>query len=215
MLTHKEAQKFYDSFGRKQDKQFYEESALNELITHSNFSEAKNIIEFGCGTGKFASRLLKDILPDNCHYLGIDISQTMIDLCKKNIQPYSERSKCIKINGETVINAADQTIDRFVSTYVLDLLSENDSITLLDEAHRVLLPGGYLCLANLTGGISLFSHFVEIIWNTLYKLKPAITGGCRPIHLMKYLSGNKWQIIHHNVIVSYGVPSEVIIARRI
>ena len=215
MLTYNEVQRFYDSFGRKQDKQFYEESAINDLIKRGNFGEAKNIVEFGCGTGKLASRLLKNILSNNCHYLGVDISQTMVTLCQKNIKQYSDRSKCYKNEGEPRIDIPDQSADRFISTYVLDLLAEKDKITLLNEAYRILLPGGYLCLASLTHGVSLISHIVEIIWNSLYKLKPSIVGGCHPINLTEYMQSDKWNIIHNSVIVSYGVPSEVIIAERL
>jgi hypothetical protein len=67
----------------------------------------------------------------------------------------------------------------------------------------------------LTYGVSLISHIVEIIWNSLYKIKPSIVGGCRPIKLTDYLQNDKWHIIHDTVIVSYGVPSEVVIAKRI
>ena len=215
MLTYNEVQRFYDSFGKKQDRQFYEEPALKDLIVQGNFSEAKNIVEFGCGTGKLASRLFKDLLPNNCHYLGVDISQTMVSLCQNNLKQYSNRSKCYKNEGEPIINIADQTADRFISTYVLDLLTEKDAITLLNEAHRILLLGGYLCLVSLTHGVSLVSRIVEIVWHSLYKLRPSIVGGCRPIELTQYLRNDKWHIIHDLVIESYGVPSEVVIAKRL
>lgn len=215
MLTYKQAQQFYDSFGIKQDKQLYEESAIKDLIEHSHFSEAKNIVEFGCGTGKLAARLLNDNLPDDCQYLGLDISQTMVDLCMHNLKPYSESAKCLKIEGKPILNIADHTVDRFISTYVLDLLSDKDTRTLLNEAHRILLPDGYLCLTSLTYGVSFFSRFIITVWNSLFHLKPSIVGGCRPIELTKYLTNDKWDIIHKEIIVSYGVPSEVIIAKRI
>ncbi|WP_038250506.1 class I SAM-dependent methyltransferase [Ghiorsea bivora] len=215
MLTYNEAQRFYDSFGKKQSKQFYEESAMNNLIELGKFDEAKNIIEFGCGTGKLASRLLKNILSRKCYYLGVDISQTMVALCQKNIEQYSDRAKCYKNEGKPIINITDQSADRFISTYVLDLLTEEDIIVLLNEAYRILLPGGYLCLASLTHGTSFVSHIVEFIWSSLYKLKPSIVGGCRPIKISEYLQNDKWHILHDSTIVSYGVPSEVVIARRL
>ncbi|NOZ10853.1 MAG: class I SAM-dependent methyltransferase [Gammaproteobacteria bacterium] len=215
MLSYCEVIKFYDAFGKRQDKQFYEKAAINDLIEQGQFDEAKNIIEFGCGTGKLASRLLACITPDSCHYLGVDISQTMVSLCRKNIGSFSERATCYKTEGESRIDAPDQTADRFISTYVLDLLTEEDAISLLNEAHRVLLPGGYLCLASLTHGISFVSRIVEILWRRLYQLKPFIVGGCRPINLKKYLQNDQWHVVHDPVIVSYGVPSEVVIAKRL
>ncbi|HEC28585.1 MAG TPA: class I SAM-dependent methyltransferase [Gammaproteobacteria bacterium] len=215
MFTHNEAENFYDSFGIKQNKQFYEESAINILLEHGKFSTAKNIVEFGCGTGKLATRILKYISSDDCHYTGVDISQTMIFLCQKNIEQFSGRAKCYKNDGVPEIDVQKQSADRFLCTYVLDLLTEKDAIVLLNEAHRILMPGGYLCLASLTHGTSFSSRLVIYLWSCLFKLKPSIVGGCRPVKLTKYLHNNKWQIIHNSIIISYGVPSEIVIAKRI
>ena len=167
MLTYDEARRFYDAFGEKQDKQFYEQAAINNLITKGKLCEAINIVEFGCGTGRLASRILECTPSNGCSYTGIDISQTMIGLCQDNIARFSERAKCYKNMGEPKIDAPDQSADRFLSTYVLDLLTEKDATILLNEAYRILLPGGYLCLASLTHGSSPVSHVVEFLWNSL------------------------------------------------
>ena len=59
-LTPSEARTFYDKFGEKQDTQgFYENPALEDLIVHADFQHAQKVFEFGCGTGKFAERLLQ------------------------------------------------------------------------------------------------------------------------------------------------------------
>ncbi len=99
MLTYDEAERFYDSFGIKQDRQIYEESAINALLEHGEFAKAKNVVEFGCGTGRLASLLLTGFLPGDCYYFGIDISQTMIDICRDKIKLFSERAKCFKSEG--------------------------------------------------------------------------------------------------------------------
>jgi ubiquinone/menaquinone biosynthesis C-methylase UbiE len=215
MLGYAEARKFYDAFGERQDKQFYEEAATNLLLEYGEFHKARSIVEFGCGTGKLASRLLNGIVPDDCQYLGLDISQTMIRLCQDNINPFAERAACQQTNGEPVINMPDQSTDRFVSLYVMDLLSEEDTISLLKEAQRILTPGGYLCLASLTHGTTLISGAVAFIWRCLYKLKPSFVGGCTPINLTRFLDEEKWEIGTDTIVVSFGVPSQVVIATRV
>ena len=62
-LTSSKIRDFYDAFGKKQDKQFYEDAAIDHLIEHGEFEKAGYVVEFGCGTGKLASRLLTEILP--------------------------------------------------------------------------------------------------------------------------------------------------------
>ncbi len=215
VLKSDKIRKFYDSFGSKQDKQFYEEAPISVLLEQGKLNEATSIVEFGCGTGKLASRLLKNNFSSNSKYLGLDISQTMVGLCQKNIEQFSEHAKCYKSEGEPKVNIEDQCADRFISTYVFDLLSEEDLISVLNEAHRILVPGGYLCLASLTHGVSLVSRIVENIWSALYRLNPFIVGGCHPIQLTKYLHNDKWRILYDSVVVSYGVPSEIVVAEKL
>jgi ubiquinone/menaquinone biosynthesis C-methylase UbiE len=109
----------------------------------------------------------------------------------------------------------DQSTDRFVSLYVMDLLSEEDTISLLREAQRILTPGGYLCLASLTHGTTLISGAVAFIWRCLYKLKPSLVGGCRPVNLTRFLDEDKWEVRVDTVVVSFGIPSQIIVASRL
>jgi ubiquinone/menaquinone biosynthesis C-methylase UbiE len=214
MLSHAQIKKFYDAFGQKQDKQFYEAAALHSLTRHGGFATATSVIEFGCGTGRLAAALLAENLPDTCQYTAMDISQTMIELCEKNTDKFKDRVTCRLSDGSPKLPMPDQSIDRFIATYVLDLLSEDDAQTLMDEAHRVLLPGGLILLACLTYGTTPVSRLVQSLWSGLYALNPNIVGGCRPISLTRYVNPKIWQMVHNETIVSYGVPSEVLVARK-
>ncbi len=54
----------YDRIGSLQDSQaFYEDRATGLLLQHGEFSSAESVFEFGCGTGRFALRLLEEYLP--------------------------------------------------------------------------------------------------------------------------------------------------------
>ena len=214
MLTYRQAKKFYDSFGAKQDKQFYEKAAVRQLIQYAKFDEAGFIVEFGCGTASLASRLLNTVLSDDCRYIGIDISETMIALCNENLKHYQDRASCVSSKGKPEINLPDKAADRFVSNYVLDLLSDSDASALINEAYRVLVTGGYLCLASLTNGNTFGSRMIARAWKALYRLRPTLVGGCRPVKLTTYLDSGQWRVIHNSVVVSYAVPSEVLIAQK-
>lgn len=79
-------------------------------------------------------------------------------------------------------------------------------------AHRVLSPGGYLYLVSPTHGRTKGSRLVSWVWSQIYALRPTLVGGCRPIELLTYLSQDDWQIAYNNVVVAFGVPSEIAIA---
>lgn len=213
MLTRSQARTFYDRFGAKQDTQaFYEDAALDDLIAHAQFEQADSIFELGCGTGRLASRLLAGPLPATATYVGIDISQTMIDITHQRISSYEKRAIVTLSDGSMSFPVPDCSVDRVVSTYVLDLLSETDIDQALSEAHRVLTPTGRLCLVSLTSGNGLISRAISGTWAIFFRLNSQIVGGCRPIRLASFTGPPFWRIEYRKVITQCGVPSEVLVA---
>ncbi len=214
-LTHAEAKTFYDRFGARQDSQgFYEDRATDESIAHGGFEAARSVFEFGCGTGRFAAKLLADHLPPEASYRAVDLSTTMIDLARARLAPWRDRAEVSASSGSLRLDAADATYDRFLANFVFDLLSEADIRTLLAEAHRVLLPGGLLCLTGLTRGRRFPSRLVTWVWEAVFARAPKLVGGCRPVELRRYLPPESWELRHHAAIDSFGVSSEVLVAAR-
>jgi len=215
VLTPEQARSFYDRFGARQDAQaFYEDAALEDLIAHAAFERTEKMFEFGCGTGRLALTLLREHLPVSATYLGVDLSQTMIDLASQRLHPYGERANIIHTDGAIRFPLPDNSVDRVVSTYVFDLLSDSDIRLAFAEAARVLVPGGKVCLVSLTRGITLASRIVTALWSVLSRLYAPLVGGCRPIVLLDHLDAQVWQLEYHHVVVRYGVPSEILIAVR-
>lgn len=215
VLTRTQARTFYDRFGKKQDTQaFYEDAALDDLVAHSDFEQAEKVFELGCGTGRFAARLLTRRLSASATYFGIDLSRTMIDIAEQRLSAYAERAKVIQSDGSMHFPLADHSVDRVVSTYVLDLLSEADAREAISEAYRALVPGGKLCLVSLTYGSTFASRTVCALWQQLFRLHAPLVGGCRPIRLMPLLDQRVWSIAYRNVMIQFGVPSEVLVASQ-
>ena len=215
-LSHEEARAFYDRFGARQDAQaFYERPALDRLIAELRLSEARAVVEFGCGTGRLAAELLGGPLSPECRYLGLDLSATMVGLARARVAAFGARAEIRQTEGTPRIEAPDGTFDRFISTYVLDLLPEREIRTLLEEAQRVLAPGGLLGIASLTHGGRGLSRAVSWLWERVHRLRPALVGGCRPIALGAYLCERGWRIQHRSVVSPYGVPSELVVAERV
>ena len=212
-LSPAQAKSFYDRLGLRQDWQsFFENPAINELIAHAAFDSAHSVFEFGCGTGSLAARLLQRHLPTDARYVGVDISSTMTSLAKERLKPWSERALVHQSDGSPRISEWDRSFDRFVSTYVLDLLPPDFTDQLLSEAHRLLEPGGKLCLVSMTFGTSPVSRAFCWGWQRLWRLRPGIVGGCHPIELSEYLRPEWWKPDHRATVTSWGVPSEVLVA---
>jgi ubiquinone/menaquinone biosynthesis C-methylase UbiE len=215
MLSHRQAKAFYDRFGKKQDWQgFYEDAATEALIRNGAFDRAGAVFEFGCGTGRFAERLLERHLPVDARYVGVDISETMVALAKGRLARFGSRAEVQLTDGSARLDFKKSSCDRFVSNYVLDLLTFEDIRTVLQEAWRVLSAGGLLGLVSLTHGFTPVSRVVEGLWMALYAIRPRLVGGCRPIALSELVAGPRWRIRYDDKFSNYGVPSEVLVAEK-
>jgi SAM-dependent methyltransferase len=216
MSTLREVIAFYDRFGARQDRQgWYEEPALARLIAQGRFFAAGSVCEFGCGTGQLAARLLGGTLPAHARYLAVDASSTMVALARERLRPWAGRAEVRQSDGSLRVPGAVAPTERFLCTYVLDLLAEPDIAALLEEAARVLAPGGLLCVAGLTHGRGPLAGSVSRLWALLQRLHWPLVGGCRPLRVAPLLPPQRWRILHDESVAAWGITSEVLVAERL
>src|SRR5260370_2196974 len=195
VLTHREAQAVSNRMGAKQDWQaFYEAKATHDLVTHASFETAQAVFEFGCGTGAFAERLLATHLEPSACYAAVDSSPTMIRLAQARLARFGSRVHVSQTDPPLRFEAASGSYDRFVSTYVADLLSAADIAEMLSEAHRLLRPERLLCLLSLTPGPTWFSRLVTGLWTGIHRLSPSLGGGGRPLELRVLLQAHPFHL---------------------
>ena len=215
MLTHQQAASFYNHLGAKQDWQaFYEAPATRALIAHASFESAQSVFELGCGTGAFAEQVLAHHLPPQASYLAVDSSSTMVRLSQSRLARFGAHVTVRQTDGSLQFAEVSGSFDRFVSNYVLDLLSPTDTAQLLDEAHRLLVANGRLCLVSLTRGSTPLARLVTWSWTRIHALEPRLVGGCRPLELRDCLPATRWHIDYAQVITRFGIPSEVVVASK-
>lgn len=215
MLSRDEARRFYDRFGARQDRQgWYEDPPLRELIARAELASARTVCEFGCGTGRFAEAILERHLPANATYLGVDSSSTMTGLAAERLARFGGRAEVRLTVGEPRVPVADGGADRFLSTYVLDLLADGDVAAVLAEARRVLDPEGLAGIVGLTRGTTPVSRLVSGLWRTVHALMPRAVGGCRPLEVLTHAGAGEWELLHRRVVVAGGIPSEVVILAK-
>jgi hypothetical protein len=47
----------------------------------------------------------------------------------------------------------------------------------------------------------------------IFRFHPELIGGCRPIELEKFINPESFDLEYRNLVIAFGVPSEVIVAR--
>jgi ubiquinone/menaquinone biosynthesis C-methylase UbiE len=210
-----DAKRFYDRIGRLQDAQLYERPALRQLLSYADFEHSAAVFELGCGTGRLAAQLLAERLREGANYTGIDLSSTMIGIATRRLAPWGKRATVSRADGTAFLSYSDGSFDRFVTTYVLELLSDAGITTVLREAHRLLMPDGKLCVVNSTEGKGPISRLVSMAWMRLYRINPGLVGGCRPLNKQSWLDERYWSVEHAEAVTSWGIASEIAVAQRL
>ncbi|OBH88698.1 class I SAM-dependent methyltransferase [Mycobacterium sp. E2733] len=207
------AARVYDRIGRFQDTQnVFERPALDRLIATASFETATSVFELGPGTGSLAQRLLSDHVSPACTYLGVDVSTRMVELARQRLTAFAGRAKVVESDGTLPLPAADRSADRFIAAYVFDLLRHDYAAQVIEEAHRLLIPGGLACLTSLTHGQSPLGQLISRGWQGISRVAPRQVGGCRPINLRRVLDSDSWNVDEDVVIESWGVPCQVLVA---
>jgi ubiquinone/menaquinone biosynthesis C-methylase UbiE len=214
-LTHQRAGRLYDRIGVLLDSQrFYEDPATRRLVEMGSFGNARSVFELGCGTGRLAQRLLGEELTPAATYRGVDVSVEMVNLSRRRLRRFGPRAEIDLCDGGLLGAEPDGGCDRFLCTYVFDLLAEADIAAMVTEAHRMLCAGGLCCAASLTRPATGAGRWVSGAIAAVHRVSPALSGGCRPIALDRYFEGPDWQVRFSETVVSFGVATQLMVAER-
>ncbi|KAK9807713.1 hypothetical protein WJX72_006899 [[Myrmecia] bisecta] len=195
----------------------YGSPSTTALLAAAQLRAAQLVVEFGCGSGRLAERLLQQELPPTARYIGFDQSTSMARLSQQRLEPFGQRAQVILTDGDPAsasMHVDPGSCDAFISTYALDLLSEEDVATVLELAWRLLKPGGRLCLVGLTYGNTSPTRISTGVWELIHRLRPTAVGGCRPQDMSQYL-GPGWKVVHRQVVTGGLLCSEVLVAEKV
>ena len=215
-LSYDEARAFYDAFGARQDTQgYYEDPPNRDLVDHLALDTASAVLELGCGTGRLAAEMLLPRLPAGATYLGVDVSQTMVSLARARLSAWRPRATVELAAGPMTLPGGPASVDRFVSTYVLDLLATEDIRALAAELTRVLAPGGLAGITSLTGGRAGLPRVVSWIWRQVQRRRPTLVGGCRPLDLAPLMRDECLELVYEGHHCVRALSSQVLVLRRV
>ncbi len=108
---------------------------LPKLIDFNNGYKNRSILEIGCGVGIDLARFAAG----EAQVTGVDLSETAIDLARKNFAARNLEGNFLLMNGENL----DFPTDSFDVVYVHGVLQyTTDPHEMAKEMYRVLKPGG-------------------------------------------------------------------------
>lgn len=184
---------------------FYERPSNRRALEGPVMERARQIIDVGVGTGYLLSQLLKNTNEDQ-HITAVDLSSQMLTNAQNYLEKQNQlanrigfyQADCLEMPWE------DNFFDLYVSSYLFDLLPEDEVQNAILEMGRVLKPDGYAILVTMTteleGASWMKKYFYRLMnafyclgyergrWNQLWKLLfDGYAPHCRPISLSKYL----------------------------
>ena len=221
-LSRQQAKQVYDRAARRGAAQDSEsryggpatEALRDQLRRWKGVGEARTVVEFGCGQGNLAKRLLAAELGGVESYLCVDQSPEMCEAARGRLD---ERAEVVLSDGDPArafSSVPDGSVDIVLSTYVLDLLCEDDLCTVVEEAERVLKPAGALALTGLTYGTDGVAALTSSAWELVHRVWPELVGGCRCQRLRDYLSSEAWTEVDRRVVTGGLLTSEVILLQK-
>lgn len=133
--------KEYDSLYKDQWSKL-ENQFISQELAKLSLKDSHRVLDLGCGTG-LGCRLCLDI-NKNIEYVGVDFSNEMIEIFKKNLP------------GITVVNTTMDNLEMFesgyfdlvISTFTAFSYTNNIELT-LKEVKRVLKPNGKIFISVL------------------------------------------------------------------
>ena len=131
------AARFDESEARFKAEVASDDVRLRAVLESLGPLEGRRILDLGCGKGRFAAHLARE----GARVIGIDLSAAML-ASAKGLDRIRASAKSLPF--------ADGTFDAVVAIEVLEHVGEVGPI--LDEARRVLKPGGRLAIVDKNAG---------------------------------------------------------------
>ena len=115
---------------------------LCAILRHLGLADGQSLLDLGCGSGRLAWALGQTVRID---YLGIDIVQALLDYAASRAPEHYR----FLLNRTLHLSVPDATADMLAAFSVFTHLQHAETYLYLEDARRVLRPGGRLVFSFL------------------------------------------------------------------
>jgi ubiquinone/menaquinone biosynthesis C-methylase UbiE len=118
---------------------------LGRLQRGLKVTKDDDVLEIGCGVG----RLGKVFAPVCRSWTGCDVSPHMLEHARRRLAAFPN-VRFVELSGYDVRAVPDATVDAVYCTVVFMHLTEWDRYNYIEDARRILRPGGRLYVDNIS-----------------------------------------------------------------
>ena len=185
-----------------------ESRARKRCLAMAAIQDGEAVLEVAVGTGLAFENIL-EANPSGRNE-GVDLTDAMLARAERRAAAAGHSNYSLRIGDAYALDFADDSFDVLINNYMFDLLPERDFPIVLGEFRRVLRQCGRLVMVNMTEG----ERWYNGLWATIYRISPALLGGCRGVTLVPYLEAARFTSIRREYISQSTFPSEIISARK-
>ena len=185
-----------------------ESKARRRSLELAAIADGQRVLEVAIGTGLAFEHVVRS--NPGGRNVGIDLSNGMLAKAERRLQKAGLSNFELSVGSALRIEQGTGEFDVVLNSYLFDLLTEEHWPNVLAEFHRVLKPGGKLVLVNMTLG----ERFGSGIFERLYRMSPALMGGCRGVLMIKLVEQSGFTVHSREYFQQMLFPSEVILASR-
>lgn len=136
------------------------QSAVRNLLELARIAQSDDVLEIGCGIG----RVGRELAPHCRTWTGCDISRNMLGYARERLQGIGN-VRFVLLGRGNLSELESQSFDVVFATNMLGHLDEIDRWCYVQEAFRVLRPGGRLFIDNIDlesdAGWTMFTNDVS------------------------------------------------------
>lgn len=181
-----------------------ESQARERCLELAAIQDGEDVLEVAVGTGLAFVEIL-EANPSGRNE-GVDLTAAMLIRAEKKAARTGNPHYRLRVGDAYDLDFPNDSFDVVVNNYMFDLLPERDFSAVLEEFKRVLRPGGRLALVNMTHGVRWYNG----VWERLYRMNPALLGGCRGVSLGPLLQQSGFQHTTREYCSQFTFPSEVV-----
>jgi len=181
-----------------------ESKARDRCLELAAIQNGEDVLEVAVGTGLAFAKIL-EANPSGQNE-GIDLTDAMLLRADRKAAKSGTNNYRLRIGDAYDLDFPDDSFDVLINNYMFDLLPRRDFLTVLEEFKRVLRPGGRLAMVNMTKG----EHWYNGIWERIYRINPALLGGCRGVFLLPQLEVCGFRQAKREYVSQMTFPSEIV-----